>query len=56
LQVNEAALESDGVGAMTFSSAQNFFFTGGTWDMSWIDWIWLDIAPDPRQIKRRREK
>ena len=36
------------VPAMTFSSAQNFFFAGGTWDMSWIDWIWLNIAPDIR--------
>jgi uncharacterized protein len=36
------------VPAMTFSSAQNFFFAGGTWDMSWIDWIWLNIAPDVR--------
>ncbi|MGO9847252.1 MAG: CocE/NonD family hydrolase [Methylocella sp.] len=36
------------VPAMTFSSAQNFFYAGGTWDMSWIDWIWLDIAPDIR--------
>ncbi len=36
------------VPAMTFSSAQNFFFAGGTWDMSWIDWIWSDIAPDVR--------
>ena len=37
------------VPAMTFSSAQNFFIMrAGTWDMSWIDWIWLDIAPDTR--------
>ena len=36
------------VPAMTFSSAQNFFFAGGTWDMSWIDWIWFNIAPDTR--------
>src|SRR6202167_5644375 len=36
------------VPAMTFSSAQNFFFAGGTWDMSWIDWIWFDVAPDVR--------
>jgi putative CocE/NonD family hydrolase len=39
------------VPAMTFSSAQNFFFAGGTWDMSWIDWIWFNIAPDVR-VKR----
>jgi len=36
------------VPAMTFSSAQNFFYAGGTWDMSWIDWIWFNIAPDVR--------
>ncbi len=37
------------VPAMTFSSAQNFFYAGGTWDMSWIDWIWFNIAPDVRE-------
>ena len=36
------------VPAMTFSNAQNFFYAGGTWDMSWIDWIWFNIAPDIR--------
>ena len=36
------------VPAMTFSNAQNFFYAGGTWDMSWIDWIWFNIAPDVR--------
>jgi hypothetical protein len=36
------------VPAMTFSTPQNFFFAGGTWDMSWIDWIWFNIAPDAR--------
>jgi len=30
--------------AMTFSTPQNFFYAGGTWDMSWIDWIWDNIA------------
>ncbi|HMC75301.1 MAG TPA: CocE/NonD family hydrolase, partial [Terriglobales bacterium] len=39
------------VPAMTFSSAQNFFYAGGTWDMSWIEWIWDNIAPDAR-VKR----
>ncbi len=39
------------VPAMTFSTAQNFFYAGGTWDMSWIDWIWNDMAPDAR-VKR----
>ena len=36
------------VPAMTFSSAQNFFYAGGLWDLSWIEWIWDNIAPDVR--------
>ena len=36
---------------MTFSTPQNFFYAGGTWDMSWIDWIWDNIAPDTRVEK-----
>ena len=36
------------VPAMTFSTPQNFFYAGGTWDMSWIDWIWNNIAWDTR--------
>lgn len=39
------------VPAMTFSSHRNFFYAGGTFDMSWIDWIWNNIAPDIR-LKR----
>jgi len=39
------------VPAMTFSTPQNFFYAGGTWDMSWIDWIWNNIAPDIRVKK-----
>jgi len=39
------------VPAMTFSTPHNFFFAGGTWDMSWIDWIWFNIAPDVRLKK-----
>jgi putative CocE/NonD family hydrolase len=39
------------VPAMTFSSAQNFFYAGGLWDMSWIEWIWDNIAPDVRTRK-----
>jgi putative CocE/NonD family hydrolase len=39
------------VPAMTFSSAQNFFYAGGLWDMSWIEWIWDNIAPDVRAKK-----
>ncbi len=37
--------------AMTFSTPQNFFYAGGTWDMSWIEWIWDDIAWDTRAKK-----
>ncbi|MGH9545660.1 MAG: CocE/NonD family hydrolase [Terriglobales bacterium] len=39
------------VPAMTFSTAQNFFYAGGLWDMSWIEWIWDNIAPDIRVKK-----
>jgi uncharacterized protein len=39
------------VPAMTFSTPQNFFYAYGTWDMSWIEWIWDNIAPDARVKK-----
>lgn len=39
------------VPAMTFSTPQNFFFAGGAWDMSWIEWIWNNIAWDARVKK-----
>jgi uncharacterized protein len=39
------------VPAMTFSTPQNFFYAWGTWDMSWIGWIWDNIAPDVRAKK-----
>jgi putative CocE/NonD family hydrolase len=39
------------VPAMTFSTPQNFFYAGGTWDMSWMEWIWVNIAPDTRVKK-----
>lgn len=39
------------VPAMTFSTPQNFFYAGGTWDMSWIEWIWDNIAADVRAKK-----
>jgi uncharacterized protein len=39
------------VPAMTFSSPQNFFYAGGTWDLSWIEWIWDNVAPDVRVKK-----
>jgi len=39
------------VPAMTFSTPRNFFYSGGVFDGSWLDWIWFNIAPDER--KRR---
>ena len=39
------------VPAMTFSTPQNFFYAGGTWDMSWMEWIWDNIAFDVRAKK-----
>jgi putative CocE/NonD family hydrolase len=36
------------VPAMTFSAPQNFFYAGGAWDMSWIEWIWDNISWDTR--------
>lgn len=41
------------VPAMTFSTPQNFFYSGGVWDLSWIEWIWRNIAPDAR-VRRQR--
>jgi putative CocE/NonD family hydrolase len=39
------------VPAMTFSTPQNFFYSGGIWDMGWFEWIWQNIAPDVRLKK-----
>ena len=39
------------VPAMTFSTPQNFFYAWGTWDMSWMEWIWDNIGPDVRVKK-----
>ncbi|HVO64017.1 MAG TPA: CocE/NonD family hydrolase [Terriglobales bacterium] len=39
------------VPAMTFSTPQNFFYAWGAWDMSWIEWIWDNIAADVRVKK-----
>jgi putative CocE/NonD family hydrolase len=39
------------VPAMTFSSPRNFFYSGGVFDGSWLDWIWFNIAPDVRSRK-----
>jgi uncharacterized protein len=35
--------------AMTFSTPRNFFYSGGVFDGSWLDWIWFNIAPDARR-------
>jgi len=39
------------VPAMTFSTPRNFFYSGGVFDGSWLDWIWMNIAPDLRRRK-----
>jgi len=39
------------VPAMTFATPRNFFHSGGVFDLSWIKWIWNDIAPDTRARK-----
>lgn len=40
------------VPAMTFSTPRNFFYSGGVFDGSWLDWIWFNIAPDARHRKQ----
>ncbi|HTZ31371.1 MAG TPA: CocE/NonD family hydrolase [Methylomirabilota bacterium] len=37
------------VPAMTFSTPRNFFYSGGLFDGSWLEWIWMNIAPDARK-------
>lgn len=39
------------VPAMTFSTPRNFIYSGGVFDLSWIAWIWNNIAPDARVRK-----
>ena len=39
------------VPAMTFASPTHFWYTGGVWDGSWLDWAWINMAPD---LRRRR--
>jgi len=36
------------VPAMTYASPFNFFYSGGVFDLSWPDWIWLNISADQR--------
>jgi hypothetical protein len=39
------------VPATTFATPRNFFYSGGVFDGSWLDWIWMNIAPDIRRRK-----
>jgi len=34
--------------AMTFSSPRRFFYMNGVFDLSWLPWIYVSIAPDAR--------
>jgi putative CocE/NonD family hydrolase len=34
--------------AMTFSTPRNFFYMNGIFDLSWLPWIYANIAPDTR--------
>jgi len=40
------------VPAMTFSTPRNFFYSGGLFDGSWLEWTWMNIAPDARKRKK----
>jgi len=37
------------VPAMTFSSPRHFFYGNGVFDLSWLPWIYVSIAPDARR-------
>ena len=37
------------VPAMTFASPTHFWYTGGVWDGSWLEWAWMNMAPDLRR-------
>jgi uncharacterized protein len=39
------------VPAMTFSTPRNFFYSGGVFDGSWLEWTFMNIAPDARKRK-----
>lgn len=36
------------VPAMTYSSPRNFFYMNGVFDLSWLPWLYVNIAPDAR--------
>ncbi|MBK9066121.1 MAG: CocE/NonD family hydrolase [Gemmatimonadetes bacterium] len=35
--------------AMTYATPESFWYAGGVWDGSWLDWTWFNIAPDLRR-------
>lgn len=35
--------------AMTYSTPRNFVYMNGVFDLSWLPWIYLNIAPDTRR-------
>ena len=35
--------------AMTYSSPRNFFYMNGVFDLSWLPWLYVNIAPDARE-------
>ncbi len=37
------------VPAMTYATPESFWYSGGVWDGSWLDWTWWNIAPDIRR-------
>jgi putative CocE/NonD family hydrolase len=37
------------VPAMTYATPESFWYSGGVWDGSWLDWAWWNIAPDLRR-------
>lgn len=37
------------VPAMTYAVPEQFWYAGGVWDGSWLDWTWFNIAPDLRR-------
>jgi putative CocE/NonD family hydrolase len=37
------------VPAMTYATPESFWYSGGVWDGSWLDWTWWSIAPDLRR-------
>jgi len=39
------------VPAMTFSTPRYFFYSGGSFDLSWPEWILVNVAPDVRERK-----